>query len=92
MQRDEENTKKFLRTPRKGDKVKVYPNASNESPRYGVVDFVKEDELEREIVVLDESFEPFSLEECNYCLEKRKVEFKRPEDEFQQRKIRRYKM
>lgn len=75
---DNDNFGKFIKKPKPGQKVKVYANTSNEKARYGFVVEVKTEEGGREIVLLNESFIDFTLEECDYCLEKRKVEFKKP--------------
>lgn len=75
---DNDDFGKFIKKPKAGQKVKVYPNVHGESSGYGIVIEVKTKPSGREIVLLDESFIDFSLDECHYCLEKRKVEFKKP--------------
>jgi hypothetical protein len=70
-----EDSKHFIKTPVKGDKIKVYCGKyDNDRPEYGIVDHVKVTP-KRDIVVLERSDVAFSLNNCDFFLTKSKTKF-----------------
>lgn len=63
-----------IKFPTKQDLIDERQRKERAKARYGIVLFIKEVEG-REYVVLEETHEIIPPDECDYCLEKRKVEF-----------------
>jgi hypothetical protein len=75
-----EEIKRFLKTPKKGDIVKVY---HQKKCSYGIVEMIIiDDDLEekykktkREIVLLKKTQQEYPLINCDFCLPESKIKF-----------------
>jgi len=67
--------KRFIKTPKSGDAIKVYDSGSYFFAicKGIIIGKTNEDSQERELAIVQRTSQQFKIDECDFCLESNKV-------------------